>query len=191
VFPAVRLQWSGVDITARTITFSRGMVDGGPGVGLVEKPTNTGQIWKVSLAPATAARVEEYRRVCAERAAAVRTDLLADGFVFAVQPDGSTPWRPDNVTARWTRVRKKVGLDGTRLHDLRHYVATQLRGAGVDPRTVALRLGHANPNVTMTAYGHFLHKKDRAAAGFLDNLLNGGGPQWVTRSILEPRGKGR
>jgi integrase len=167
------LRWSDVDLATRTITFSRGLVDGGPGVGIVEKPTKTGQIWKVSLAPATAARLNEYRRVCTERAAAVRTNLLPDGFVFTVQPDGSTPWRPDNVTARWTRVRKRVSLDGTRLHDLRHYVATQLLGAGVDPRTVAGRLGHANPNVTMTVYGHFLPEKDRAAADFLDTLLDG------------------
>jgi integrase len=167
------LRWSDVDDAASTITFSRSLVDGAPGVGIVEKPAKTGQIWKVSLAPATAARLEGYRRVSAERAAAVRTELLSDGFVFAVQPDGSTPWRPDNVTTRCTRVRKKVWVDSTRLHDLRHYVATQLLGTGVDARTVACRLGHANPNVTMTVYGHFLPEKDRAAADFLDGLLDG------------------
>ncbi len=52
-------------------------------------------------------------------------------------------------------------------------MATQLLGAGVDPRTVAGRLGHANPTVTMTVYGHFLPEKDRAAADFLDDLLDG------------------
>jgi hypothetical protein len=35
------------------------------------------------------------------------------------------------------------------------------------------RLGHANPTVTMTVYGHFLPEKDRAAADFLDDLLDG------------------
>ncbi len=151
------------------------MVDGGPGVGMVEKATKTGQAWKVSLAPATAARLEHYRDVCTERAASVRVALSSDAFVFAVPPHGSWAWRADNVTYRWTRLRSKVGLDGTRLHDLRHYVAAQLLGAGVDPRTVAGRLGHANPNVTMTVYGHFLPEKDRAAADFLDTLLDGGG----------------
>jgi integrase len=169
------LRWTDVDLDAATITFARGIVDGGPGVGMVERPTKTGQIWKVSLAPATAKRLEEYRAVCASRADSVRVEMPADAFVFAVPLDGSHPWRPDNVTARWSRVRTKVGLDGVRLHDLRHYVATQLLGAGVDPRTVAGRLGHANPSVTMAVYGHFLPEKDRAAADFLDELLDGPG----------------
>ncbi len=169
------LRWTDVDLDAATITFARGMVDGGPGVGMVERPTKTGQIWKVSLAPATAKRVEDYRAVCVSRAESARIDLPADAFVFSVPVDGGRPWRPDNVTTRWDRVRKKVNLEGCRLHDLRHYVATQLLGAGVDPRTVAGRLGHANPNVTMAVYGHFLPEKDRAAADFLDELLDGPG----------------
>jgi integrase len=169
------LRWTDVDLEGATATFARGLVDGGPGVGLVEKPTKTGLVWKVALAPGTVKRLEAFRAVCQERAAAVRAELAADGFVFAVPADGSRPWRPDNVTARWRRLRSKVDLDGCRLHDLRHYVATQLLGAGVDPRTVAGRLGHANPNVTMTVYGHFLPEKDRAAADFLDDLLDGTG----------------
>jgi len=40
-----------------------------------------------------------------------------------------------------------------------------------DSAGVAGRLGHANPTVTMTVYGHFLPEKDRAAADFLDDLL--------------------
>ena len=169
------LRWSDVDLAGSTITFARGMVDGGPGVGVIEKATKTGQIWKVSLAPGTAKRLEGYREMCAARATSVRAVLAADAFVFAVPPDGSHPWRPDNVTSRWTRLRNKLGLAGCRLHDLRHYVATQLLGAGVDPRTVAGRLGHANPNVTMAVYGHFLPEKDRAAAELLDDLLDGTG----------------
>jgi integrase len=71
------------------------------------------------------------------------------------------------------RTPLEVGLDGSRLPDLRHHIATQVLGRGVDRRTVAGRLGHANPNATMTADGHFLPEKDRAAADFLDTLLDG------------------
>jgi integrase len=169
----IAVHWSDVDLDAATITFARAVLDGGPDVGLVERGTKTGRKWKVALAPATADRLRTFRAVSEERAAAVRTELGPEAYVFAREPDGSVSWRPDTVTARWVKLRSKVGLDGVRLHDLRHYVATQLLGAGVDPRTVAGRLGHANPNVTMTVYGHFLPEKDRAAADFLDGLLDG------------------
>jgi integrase len=39
-----------------------------------------------------------------------------------------------------------------RLHDLRHYTATQLFAAGLNPKTVADRLGHADPSVTLRVY---------------------------------------
>ena len=169
----IALRWSDVDVDAGTLTFSRAIIDGGPEVGLVERGTKTGRKWKVALAPATAERVRVFQLVCKDRAAAVHVPLARDGFVFASEPDGSASWRPDTVSARWRRLRKQVDLDGVRLHDLRHYVATQLLGAGIDPRTVAGRLGHTNPNVTMTVYGHFLPEKDRAAADFLDGLLDG------------------
>jgi integrase len=39
-----------------------------------------------------------------------------------------------------------------RLHDLRHYTATQLFAAGLNPKTVADRLGHADPSITLRVY---------------------------------------
>jgi integrase len=41
-----------------------------------------------------------------------------------------------------------------RFHDLRHLSATEMVGQGMDPRTVAARLGHANPSVTLAVYAH-------------------------------------
>jgi integrase len=169
----IALRWSDIDLAGGTITFARAVVHGGLGVGLVERATKTGLIWKVALAEATTRRLVEFRDLCQDRASSVDTNLASDGFVFALEPDGSIPWRPDGATRRWDRLRRKAGLSDVRLHDLRHFVATQLLGAGVDPRTVAGRLGHANPAITMTVYGHFLPEKDRAAADLLDGLLDG------------------
>ena len=171
----IALRWSDIDLDGGTITFARAMVHGGTDVGLVERGTKTGLIWKVALADATTRRLVDYRDLCGERAEAVHTTLAKNGFVFALEPDGSASWRPDGATRRWARLRTKAGLDEVRLHDLRHYVATQLLGAGVDPRTVAGRLGHSNPSITMSVYGHFLPEKDRAAADFLDSLLDDAG----------------
>ena len=60
-----------------------------------------------------------------------------------------------------------------RFHDLRHFSATQLIGAGVDVRTVAHRLGHADPSTTLRVYAHALAQRDREAAAILGRLVAG------------------
>jgi len=90
----VALRWIDVDLRAKTITFARAIVHGGPDVGFVERGTKTGMIWKVALATSTAERLKDYRELCRERAEAVGTKLAKDGFVFNLEPDGSVSWRP-------------------------------------------------------------------------------------------------
>lgn len=90
------------------------------------------------------------------------------------------PWRPDSVSARWRRARRGTPLEGVPLKDLRHMVATQLLAAGVDVRTVAGRLGHATPTLTMSTYAAWLPERDQAAAGEIGRLLDaaaGGGEE--------------
>jgi integrase len=60
--------------------------------------------------------------------------------------------------------RKKAGLDGVRLHDLRHFMATTMLAAGVPVSVVAGRLGHARPATTLNVYSHFLDAGDKVAA---------------------------
>lgn len=42
---------------------------------------------------------------------------------------------------------------------------------GIDVRTVAGRLGHRNPNVTLNVYSHFLPEADGAAADVPGGML--------------------
>jgi hypothetical protein len=59
-----------------------------------------------------------------------------------------------------------------RLHDLRHYAATQLIAGGVDLRTVSGRIGHAGEGATtLRVYTHFLAAADRQAAEVLERTL--------------------
>jgi integrase len=43
---------------------------------------------------------------------------------------------------------------GTRFHDLRHVYASTLIAAGVHPKVLQERLGHASISETMDTYGH-------------------------------------
>ena len=80
------------------------------------------------------------------------------------------------VAAAFRRLCELEGLQGVRLHDLRHFVATQLLSAGVDVRTVAGRLGHRNAATTLNVYAHFLEQSDRAAADIMGKLISLGPP---------------
>lgn len=76
------------------------------------------------------------------------------------------------MTSFFIRVRNEVGAPNVRLDDLRHFTATQLIGAGVDVRTVAGRLGHSDPSLTLRIYSHALEERDRAAATIMGNVLS-------------------
>jgi integrase len=71
------------------------------------------------------------------------------------------------------RAARAAGLDERwRLHDLRHWSATLAIGRGHDIRTVANRLGHANPAMTLRVYAHALEVADQAVAETLGAVLD-------------------
>jgi integrase len=109
-------------------------------------------------------------------------EVPEDAFVFSHAVDGSKPFRPDNVTGFFTRVRDSLGLHEVRLHDLRHFTATQLIGAGVDVRTVAGRLGHSDPSVTLRVYSHAFEERERVAADVMGRVL---APKKSSSAVLQ------
>ncbi len=48
----------------------------------------------------------------------------------------------------WKRIRASVGLEGVRIHDLRHTTGRRLRAAGVNNETRKDILGHEGGNIT-------------------------------------------
>ena len=82
------------------------------------------------------------------------------------------PLGPERLSAWWRRARDLAGVDARwRLHDLRHWAATASIAAGHDVRTVASRLGHANPAMTLRVYAHAVTANDLAVATTLAQLL--------------------
>jgi hypothetical protein len=104
--------------------------------------------------------------------AAVGVTVPPDAFAFSPDPAGSRPWNPDTMTHRYGRYAVKVGISSS-LKELRHYSATQLLSNGVDLRTVAGRLGHAEGSTTLRFYAQFAQPADQAAASLLSGQLAG------------------
>lgn len=86
---------------------------------------------------------------------------------------GERPVNPERVSAWWTRARNAAGVDRRwRLHDLRHWSATTSIAQGHDIRTVANRLGHANPSMTLRTYAHAVESRDAPVAETLARALD-------------------
>ena len=166
----VALRWSDLDVGRASVTIRHGVVLGPD--GLVEKGTKTHAVRTVSLDATTLAAVVAHQARADETASFFGTTRGPASYVFSVEPDGSLPVRPDSMSRAFRRLCTKAGVAGVRLHDLRHYVATQLLAGGVDVRTVAGRLGHRNPSTTLNVYSHFLPEADRTAAALLGHLFD-------------------
>lgn len=169
------LQWRDVDLATGALTFTRAVVDGPD--GLVIKGTKTHLAYRVTIDASTLAVLDAHHDRMTERAAFCGVTLRKDGFVFSYAPDAEAPWRPDVTSHRWRRARDRVGLDGVRLHDLRHFMATTMLTAGVPVSVVAGRLGHARPASTLNVYSHFVDSGDKVAADVLQTIMEQVGEQ--------------
>ena len=93
------------------------------------------------------------------------------GFVFT-RLDGM-PLDPAKVTKEFTRVIRTLGLGRVRFHDLRHTHASLMLQAGIHPKIVSERLGHASVSITMDVYSHVLPGLQEDAVHRFSKLLTG------------------
>ena len=78
---------------------------------------------------------------------------LPHGHVFTA-PNGG-PLRVTAFRARaWRAATKAAGLDGLRIHDLRHTAVALWIAAGASPKEVAALAGHTSVSFTLDRYGH-------------------------------------
>lgn len=96
-----------------------------------------------------------------------------DAFVFFGSPSGMEPIYPDSISQAFRKLADRHGWRELHFHTLRHFNATQLIAAGVDVRTVASRLGHASPSVTLNVYSHAVESANAAAAEVMGRLIGG------------------
>lgn len=163
------LRWFDFELDTGRLKIERGLVLGPD--GYVEKDTKTHTSRRVALDSRTIEVVRAHRRRALELAMAVGVKVDPSGYLFSADAMGHEHMRPDSMSRSFRDVRAEAGVAGVRLHDLRHYVATQLLTAGVDVRTVAGRLGHRSASTTLNVYSHFLPEADRAASEVLASLL--------------------
>ncbi len=167
---ALALGWGDIGWKASELTIARALTTAADGI--LEKDTKTHQVRRLTLDRGTVSSLRAYRKLADKRVRECQAHVDEGGFVFSSDLEGQRPWRPDVVTNRFGRLCRTAGIEGVRLHDLRHYVATNLGAAGTPLATICARLGHRDKATTLNVYQHALPVHDHKAADLLGSLLD-------------------
>jgi integrase len=95
--------------------------------------------------------------------------MRGQGLVFC--RENGTPVRPRTFSRTFDQHVADAGLPRIRLHDLRHTHATLALEAGVHPKVVSERLGHATIAITLDTYSHAIPAMEEEAAERIAALL--------------------
>ncbi|HEY5179293.1 MAG TPA: site-specific integrase, partial [Dermatophilaceae bacterium] len=94
---------------------------------------------------------------------------IESGLVFTAENGAALD--PESVTRYFRQAVKMSMLPPIRLHDLRHTHATLALQAGIHPKVVSERLGHATIAITLDTYSHAIPAMQEEAAALIAGLV--------------------
>jgi len=162
------LPWRGVDLERSYISVFQELYKRG-GICTIKEVKTRHSRRQISLSPSLVQVLRGLRIETEAQAVLLGRKLGGDDLVFSY-PDGK-PLDPSTVSHALARVLRQAGLPHIRFHDLRHTHATFLLGAGVNPKVVSERLGHASVAFTLDTYGHVMPGMQESAADSLDRFI--------------------
>lgn len=95
-----------------------------------------------------------------------------DQLVFT--DEQGQPIRRPHAGHIWRKAARTAGVDGRSFHDLRHYCASVLIGAGHSVKVVQHHLGHASAKVTLDTYSHLWPDDEDRTRAALESALRPG-----------------
>ncbi len=163
------LRWRNLDLDNGTLTVVETAYKLGNGEYVIKEPKTAQSRRTVTLPPSLVELFKVYRADQELLRIQLGVSLNVDDFVF-IRPNGS-PVNPNAVTLAFKRIINKAGLRSIRIHDLRHTHATLMLKAGIHPKVVSERLGHANIGITLDIYSHVLPGMQEVAAEKFDRIF--------------------
>ena len=170
---ALGLRWADVDLAASRAAIRQTVIAVRHRPMLGTPKTAKGRR-TVSLDEGTVAVLKAHRSRQVEERLQIGTGWTDQGLVFC-QVDGGL-LHLERFSRSFADRLRQLGLPKIRLHDLRHGWATMALSAGVHPKVVQERLGHANIGITLDTYSHVtagLHEDaaEKVAALFTTSTL--------------------
>jgi integrase len=166
---ALGLRWRDVDLDAGRVSIVQTVttVRDKP---VITPPKTARSRRLMSLDPETVAALRDHRRRQNEERLRAGESWSGDGdFVFTNEV--GEPVHPSALSRLFVSSARRAGLPTIRLHDLRHTYATVALAAGVHPKIVSERLGHATIAVTLDLYSHVTPAIDAEAAALVASKI--------------------
>jgi integrase len=158
-----------VDLIKGTMRIERSLEQTKAGLRFKAPKTKHGRR-TVPLPPIAVEVLQAHRRRQLELRLAFGQGKLEPGTLLFTTIDGD-PIPPNNLSRDWRRFVQARKLPEISFHGLRHSHVSALIASGLDPLTVARRVGHSNPAVTMKTYAHMFEQTDTAAANAIEAAL--------------------
>lgn len=158
---AMGLRWQDVDLKASTLAIRQTRIQLSYEAVLSTPKTQKGRRL-VALDPATTKVLSDLWDAREKECLREGRRLAPTDIVFTNERGG--PLHPERPSRLFRAAAAKAGVPVIRLHDLRHTYASLALSAGVHPKVVSERLGHANIGITLDTYSHCLPALSEEAA---------------------------
>lgn len=167
---ALALKWGDVDGRRKVLVVARTVSENEDGAEVViEGAKSPSSNRTITLTPSCLDALDAHRMAQRARGMGWR-----DGDYAFPKADGIVR-RRRTMEERLDGLTAKANLPRLTPHGLRHTWATIALRAGVNPKIVAERLGHASVATTLDLYGHVFEGIQREAADRIDAILNAEG----------------
>jgi integrase len=155
------LTWEAVDLDTGRLAIMRTLIEGKGAPRFSDPKTKRGRR-SVALDADTVDVLREHRDRQLDERLAWGPAYQDQGLVFC-REDGTPIW-PRTFSRSFDHHVRDAGLPKIRLHDLRHSHATLALEAGIHPKVISERLGHATIAITLDTYSHAIPAMQEDAA---------------------------
>jgi integrase len=159
------LRWTDLDLDGARASISETLI----GAREHSTPKTESGRRNVALDAETVAALRGHADRQADEMAALEPAYEDNGLVFC-REDGSPIW-PRSFSRMFARHVRDAALRPIPLKNLRHTHATLALQAGVHPKVVQERLGHANIGITLDTYSHAIPAMQEDAAAKVAALI--------------------
>jgi integrase len=164
------LRWSRIDLDKKTLQVREALEQTKQHGTRFKLPKSKAGIRDITLPDILVSALREHRKAQLELRMKLGAGKLPDDALLFADLDGA-PLSRISTSWRWSDFATRIGLPDVTFHAPRHTHACQLIDAGVDIVTIARRLGHAKPDITLRIYAHLFRKDDSKAADAINAIL--------------------